>query len=152
MRFALILAVTAGAVVVAAPAAGAAGERTATVSRVAATQNVVMTIRPAPRSSLLQVHWWDVAQRLVPDERVSGGNFAVKPGVPVRVVVWNYTRHLHSFASAELRVNAAILPGDAAHPSKSVFTFIARSYGRISWHCAVPCGGFMGGNVYAIIE
>jgi hypothetical protein len=151
MRFAITLAVAAGAVAAAAPAAPAA-ERPAAVSHAAVVQTVVMTIRPAPHASLMHVQWWDVKQRLQPDERVAGANFAVRPDVPVRVVVWNYTGHLHSFASRELQVNVAILPGSATHPSKSVFTFVARTYGRIRWYCAVPCGGYMGGNVYAIIE
>jgi hypothetical protein len=150
MRFAIILAAAAGAVAAFAPAASAT-ERPAAVSHVAAVQTVVLAIRPAPYANLMHVRWWDVKERRAPDERVIGGNFAVRPDVPVRVVVWNYTGMLHSFASDELGVNVAILPGSAAHPSKAVFTFVARKYGVIPWHCAVPCGGYMGGNVYAIV-
>lgn len=114
-------------------------------------QTVVLTIRPAPSTALLHMGWRDVHARTSPDERVTGSNFAVRPGALVRVVVWNYTSHLHSFTAPELGVNVAILPGSAAHPHRSVFTFRARTSGRIEWHCGVPCGGYMGGNVYAIV-
>jgi len=142
MRRMLLLALVAPAAVLAlwARPAGAA-----------APQTVVLTIRPAPSTALLHAGWRDMHARTTPDERVTGSNFAVRPGMPVRVVVWNYTSHLHSFTSAELGVNVAILPGSPAHPHKAVFTFRARTYGRISWHCGVPCGGYMGGNVYAIV-
>jgi hypothetical protein len=101
-----------------------------------ATQTVVLTIHAAANG-----------------ERVGGANFAVSPEVPVRVVIWNYTARLHSFASPELGINIAVLPGSATHPHKTVFTFRARTWGPISWYCAVPCGDdHMGGTVYAIIE
>jgi len=102
-----------------------------------ALQTVTLTVRPAPHGN----------------EVVSGANFAVRPGAPVRVVIVNYTRMLHSFDSPQLHVNVAILPGSPTHPHRTVFTFRARTYGPIEWHCAVPCGdGYMGGTVYAIIE
>jgi hypothetical protein len=143
MRFVLLLAVVvAGAVAAVVPARSAAGT----------TQTVVLTIRPMPHAMLQHVSWRNVKERLAPDERVTGSNFAVRPGVPVRVVIWNYTGELHSFTSPELGVNVAILPGSLAHPHRAVFTFVAHRYGRISWHCSVPCGGYMGGNVYAIIR
>jgi heme/copper-type cytochrome/quinol oxidase subunit 2 len=144
MRSALVLAAAAFAVA----AAFAAPARAAGHS----TQTVVLTIRPVPASALEHVKWQNVKERLAPDERVAGSNFAVEPGVPVRVVVWNYTNMLHSFTSPELGVNVAILPGSLAHPHRAVFTFVAHTYGRIRWYCAVPCGGYMGGNVYAIIR
>jgi hypothetical protein len=143
MRFILVLAVVvAGAVAAVVPARSAAGT----------TQTVFLTIRPMPHQMLDHVSWQNVKERLAPDERVTGSNFAVRPGVPVRVVVLNYTDELHSFTSLELGVNVAILPGSLTHPHKAVFTFVAHTYGRISWHCGVPCGGYMGGNVYAIIR
>jgi heme/copper-type cytochrome/quinol oxidase subunit 2 len=116
----------------------------------ASPQTVVLTIRSAPASQLMHVGWQHVHVRTAPDERVTGSNFAVAPGRLVRVVVWNYTPMLHAFTSPGLHLNVAILPGSAAHPHKAVFTFRARTYGRIAWYCAVPCGGYMGGNVYAI--
>jgi hypothetical protein len=100
-------------------------------------QTVTLTIRPGPNGN----------------ELVSGANFAVRPGVPVRVVIENYTHMLHSFDSPQLHVNVAILPGSPTHPHRTVFTFLSRSSGAIRWYCAVPCGdGYMGGTVYAIIE
>lgn len=100
-------------------------------------QTVTITIRPGAHGG----------------ELIGGANFAVRPGVPVRVVVENYTSALHSFRSPELHVNVAILPGSAAHPHRAVFTFRSRSSGAIRWYCAVPCGDDeMGGTVYAIIE
>ena len=145
MRTVLVLAlVVAAAVAVARPAHAARAAGT--------TQTVVLTIRPMAQPMLDHASWRSVKERLAPDERVTGSNFAVRPGVPVRVIVWNYTNELHSFTSPELGVNVAILPGSAAHPHRAVFTFVAHTFGRIRWYCAVPCGGYMGGNVYAIIR
>jgi hypothetical protein len=149
MRSVLVLAVAAAAAVATAGPAYAAG-RTAGVAAVPAVQTVVLTIRPA-YGSLVQTAETGSAKSM-PDERVDDSNFAVRPGVVVRVVVWNYTNRLHSFASRELGVNVAILPGSLAHPHEAVFTFVAHTYGRISWYCAVPCGDHMGGSVYAIIR
>jgi len=132
MRWLLLTVV---ALVTAALVAPVAQAGAASSSR-AAAQTVVLTIRGAPSG-----------------ERVGGANFAVSPETPVRVVIWNYTPRLHSFASPELGINVAVLPGSVAHPHKTVFTFRARTWGRISWYCAIPCGDdHMGGNVYAIIE
>jgi hypothetical protein len=150
MRSALVLAVAVAAAVAAAGPAYAAG-RTAGVAAAPAVQTIVLTIRPG-YGSLVQTAPGVDSTRSMPDERVDDSNFAVRPGVPVRVVVWNYTDRLHSFASRELGVNVAILPGSLAHPRKAVFTFVAHTYGRISWYCAVPCGDHMGGNIYAIIR
>ncbi len=149
MRSALVLAVAVAASVATAGPAYAAG-RTAGVAAAPAVQTVVLTIRPA-YGSLVQAAE-SGSTRSMPDERVDDSNFAVRPGTLVRVVVWNYTDRLHSFASRELGVNVAILPGSLAHPRKAVFTFVAHTYGRISWYCAVPCGDHMGGNIYAIIR
>ena len=146
MRLALVLALVVAAAVAVARPAHAAGGAAGT------TQTVTLSIRPVAHPMLDHVSWRNVKERLAPDERVTGSNFAVRPDVPVRVVVWNYTNELHSFTSPALGVNVAILPGSAAHPHKAVFTFVARTYGRIRWYCAVPCGGYMGGNVYAIIR
>ena len=143
MRTVLVLALVVAASVAVARPAHAAG---------ATTQTVVLTIRPMAQPMLDHASWQSVKERLAPDERVTGSNFAVRPGVSVRVVVLNYTNELHSFTSPELGVNVAILPGSLAHPHRAVFTFTAHTYGRISWHCGVPCGGYMGGNVYAIIR
>ena len=150
MRFALVLAVIAAAAVATAGSAYAAG-RPAGAAAAPAVQTVVLTIRPA-YGSLVQAAPESGSTGSMPDERVDGSNFAVRPGALVRVVVWNYTNRLHSFVSRELGVNVAILPGSLAHPHKAVFTFVAHTYGRISWHCAVPCGDHMGGNVYAIVR
>jgi hypothetical protein len=145
MRTVLVLALVVAAAVAVARPAHAAGAR-------GTTQTVVLTIRPMPHSMLDHASWRHVGERLAPDERVTGSNFAVRPGVPVKVVILNYTGELHSFTSPELGVNVAILPGSAAHPHRAVFTFVAHTYGRIRWYCAVPCGGYMGGNVYAIVR
>ena len=145
IRSAVVLAGAVAAAVAVAGPTYAAGHP-AGVAAAPAVQTVVLTIRPvqaAPQSS---------GKESRPDERVDGANFAVRPGVLVRVVVWNYTDQLHSFASHALGVNAAILPGSLAHPHKAVFTFVAHTYGKISWYCAVPCGGHMGGIVYAIVR
>jgi hypothetical protein len=149
MRYAIVLVIVVAAAVASATPARAAG-RTAGVAP-GTTQTVVLTIRPMPRAMLDHVSWRNVKTLLAPDERVAGANFAIRPDVPVRVIVWNYTHELHSFTSPALGVNVAILPGSAAHPHRAVFTFVARSYGRFRWYCVVPCGGYMGGNVYAII-
>lgn len=140
MRFVLMLSAAAAVVAIVAPGAVAAPQ----------VQTVVLTIRPMPHAALTHSVWHDVKARLAPDERVDGSNFAVRPGITVRVVVWNYTQTVHSFDSPGLHVNAAILPGSSTHPVKSVFTFEPRTYGRVTWYCSVPCGGYMGGNVYVL--
>ncbi len=144
MRLLLIAAATLAAVATAPAPAAAADLPTA--------QRVVLTIRPALHTSLTHPSMRANGSQTAPDERVSGSNFAVRPGLPVRVVVWNYTRRLHTFDSPGLGVNVPVLPGSPMKPSKTVFTFVARTYGRIPWSCRVPCGGHMGGNVYAIID
>jgi hypothetical protein len=152
MRSVLVLAVAIAAAVATAGSAYAAGHPAGAAAAPApAVQTVVLTIRPA-YGSLVQAAPESGSKGSMPDERVTDANFAVRPGVLVRVVIWNYTDRLHSFASRELGVNVAILPGSLAHPRKAVFTFVAHTYGRISWYCAVPCGDHMGGNVYAIVR
>ncbi len=120
MRFVLVLAlVVAAAAAAATPARSAAG----------ATQTVVLTIRPMPHQMLDRASWQNVKERLAPDERVTGSNFAVRPGVLVRVVVLNYTDELHSFTSPELGVNVAILPGSVDTPAQGGL-HVRRAHGR----------------------
>ena len=90
------------------------------------------------------------------DEVAPGGNFAIAPGVPVRVTVKNFTHQVHTFTVPGLHVNAAILPARGSTPRTTTFTFVAREGGVFAWHCVVCVGQhhkhIMAGTVYAIID
>ena len=90
------------------------------------------------------------------DEVTPVANFAIAPGVPVRVTVTNFTRQVHTFTVPGLHVNAAILPARGRTPRTTTFTFVAREGGAFAWHCAVCVGQHhrhaMAGTVYAIID
>ena len=116
----------------------------------ASTQHVRLAIYAAPRASLSMLDWRSGSTRAAPDERVLGSDFAVEPGVPVEVSVLNYTGDLHTFTVPELGVSFLVTKGAATHPSRTTFTFVPSKRGVFRWFCAMPCGGYMGGNVYAI--
>lgn len=154
MRRALVLVAAAGGALTAALAL-AAGSVAAGVAAsppiwkngmfAAGTQQIVLTIHPA-RGTMPGV------ARPVPDEWVSRPNFAVMPGVPVKVTVTNYTGDGHSFTAPGLGVSFFIRPGQARAPSTTVFTFVPRERGVFHWYCALPCGEMgMSGNIYAIV-
>jgi hypothetical protein len=77
-------------------------------------------------------------------------NFAVRPGAPVKVVIYNYTEEVHTFTAPKLGVNRAIPPVGDSSPSVTTFTFTPQGYGVFEWLC-VHCGTHMAGKVYAIV-
>jgi len=97
-----------------------------------------------------------VGQGRAGDEVAPVGNFAIAPGVPVRVTVTNFTRQLHTFTVPGLHVSAAILPAQGRTPRKTTFTFTAHEGGAFTWHCVVCVGQHhrhvMAGTVYAIVD
>jgi plastocyanin len=104
----------------------------------ASAQRLSLTIRSAPRSA-------------ASDERVDEPNIAVRPGDAVTVTVQNYTPRFHTFTIPSLGVSALIKPGHARHATRTTFTFTVNRFGTFRWFCALPCGGYMGGTVYAIV-
>ena len=90
------------------------------------------------------------------DEVTPVGNFAIAPGVPVRVTVTNYTHQVHTFTVPGMHVNVAILPARGRTPKKTTFTFTAREGGAFAWHCMVCAAQHhrhvMGGTIYAIVD
>jgi heme/copper-type cytochrome/quinol oxidase subunit 2 len=82
-------------------------------------------------------------------------NIAVVPGVPVRLVVVNTSRELHTFTIPGLNVNVLVRAGSPAHPSRTVVGFTAPSVGTYRWYCefcpAVHHEGGMSGRVYALV-
>jgi hypothetical protein len=84
-------------------------------------------------------------------EHVLSANFAVQPGVPVKITVVNYTRRPHTLTVPGLDSSFLIRAGRSGAPVKTSFSFTADKYGVFRWHCALPCGGDMSGYVYAII-
>lgn len=110
-----------------------------------------LAIRPAPEVKLVQAGWRTGFAPKGPDERVTPSNFAVQPSVPVKVIVTNFTRMAHTFTSPELGVSFYIPAGRSGAPSRTSFTFVPNKRGVFRWFCALPCGDYMGGNVYSII-
>jgi hypothetical protein len=90
------------------------------------------------------------------DEVRPGGNFAIAPGLPVRVTVTNFTHQVHTFSVPGLHLSVAILPARGQTPRKTTFTFTAHEWGRFAWHCVVCVGDHhrhvMAGTVYVIIN
>lgn len=84
------------------------------------------------------------------ESRVTPANLAVRPDIPVTVTVYNHSRMAHTFTVRDLGVNQIILAGKAGAPSRTTFTFTP-THGVFRWYCAVPCGAYMGGHIYAII-
>jgi hypothetical protein len=86
-----------------------------------------------------------------PNEVTMPADFAVRPGGPVRVLIYNYTEEVHTFTASELGVNRAIAPMTTTGPSVTSFTFIPQRYGVFEWRC-IHCGTHMAGKVYAIVS
>lgn len=84
-------------------------------------------------------------------------NFALAPGVPVRVTFVNRTREVHTFTVPELNVSVLVQPATAAGPTTTVATFTPSAVGTFAWHCIVcPSGDHggaheMGGKLYVLI-
>ena len=91
-------------------------------------------------------------------DRVLAPNFALAPGVPVRLTVVNFTREFHTFTVAGLKVSALILPAVGPTPRKTIVAFTPHATGTFRWHCVIcPSGAHgrkhaMSGEVYVIID
>jgi hypothetical protein len=91
-------------------------------------------------------------------DRVSAPNFALAPGVPVRLTVVNFTHEFHTFTIAGLKVSALILPALGHTPKTTLVTFTPLATGALRWHCVIcPSGAHgqrhvMSGEVYLIID
>jgi hypothetical protein len=91
-------------------------------------------------------------------DRVAAPNFALAPGVPVRLTVVNFTREFHTFTIAGLRVSALIRPAVGQTPRTTIVAFTPRAGGVYTWHCVIcPSGAHgrrhaMSGVVYVIID
>jgi len=100
----------------------------------------------------------NVSITLQAGDRISAPNFALAPGVPVRLTVVNFTHEFHTFTIAGLKVSALILPALGHTPKTTVVTFTPLATGALRWHCAIcPSGAHgmrhtMGGEVYLIID
>lgn len=91
-------------------------------------------------------------------DRVGAGNFALAPGVRVRVTVTNYTHQFHTFTVRALGVSELIWPARHHQPRRTRFSFTARQWGSFPWHCLIcPSGQHglpraMGGTLYVIVD
>jgi hypothetical protein len=84
-------------------------------------------------------------------EHVVGANFAVQPGVAVRITIVNYTQRPHTLTTPGLGTSFLIRAGTANAPVRTTFSFVGNKYGVFRWRCLLPCGQDMSGYVYAII-
>jgi hypothetical protein len=91
-------------------------------------------------------------------DRISEPNFALAPGVPVRLTVVNFTHEFHTFTIAGLKLSALILPAVGQTPKTTLVTFTPLATGALRWHCVIcPSGAHgqrhvMSGEVYLIID
>jgi hypothetical protein len=90
------------------------------------------------------------------DQLYAGENFAIAPGVPVRVTVTNFSHEFHTFTAPGLHLSELIRPADASGVSTTSFTFTAHTWGAFAWHCLICPSGMhgrshhMGGTIYII--
>ena len=88
----------------------------------------------------------------------TGGNYALAPGVPVRVTVTNFTREFHTFTVPGLGVSQLVGPANGPDPSTTTFTFTAHTWGALPWHCLICPSGMhgrqhqMSGVLYIIVN
>lgn len=91
-------------------------------------------------------------------DRVLAPNFALAPGVPVRLTVVNFTREFHTFTIAGLKVSALIRPAVGQTSRRTIVAFTPQASGVYTWHCVIcPSGAHgrrhaMSGEVYVIID
>jgi plastocyanin len=84
------------------------------------------------------------------NETTLPANFAVRAGAPVKVVIYNYTKEVHTFTAPELGVSRAVPAATGGLPTETTFTFVPQRYGVFEWRCN-HCGIHMTGKVYAIV-
>ena len=106
------------------------------------TQQVAITIVPSSTSMAA--------------ERVVSENFAIQPGIPVRITLVNRTHAFHNFYVKALGVSMIVGPAHGSVPAKSSVTFVTQRYGVFDWTCLTCPAGHaetqpMGGKIYSII-
>jgi len=91
-------------------------------------------------------------------ERVLGQNFAIEPGVPVRLTITNVTHRDHTFTIKSLGVSVLVGPAAGNVPTSRTVTFTTRGYGVFDWNCLLCPDAHheattmqMGGKIYSII-
>ncbi len=89
-------------------------------------------------------------------ERVVSENFAIQPGIPVRITLVNRTHDFHNFTVKALGVSMIVGPAHGSVPGKASVTFVTQKYGVFDWTCLTCPSGHaekqpMGGKVYSII-
>jgi hypothetical protein len=100
----------------------------------------------------------NVSLTFMAGDRVSAPNFALAPGVPVRLTIVNYTHEFHTFTITGLNVSALIRPAVGQASTTTTVSFTPRATGTFKWHCVIcPSGAHgmrhqMGGAVYLIIN
>jgi plastocyanin len=100
----------------------------------------------------------DISLAIRGGDRIVGPNFALAPGVAVRLTIRNYTHEFHTFTIPGLKVSVLVLPSSGHSPRATVVKFTAHTAGTFRWHCAICPSGMhgrghgMGGTVYVIID
>jgi hypothetical protein len=91
-------------------------------------------------------------------ERVVRPNFAVEPGVPVRLSILNTTHRAHTFTIEALGLSVLIGPATGSAPATRTITFTTHGYGVLDWACLLCPDAHheattrqMGGKIYSII-
>ncbi len=71
-----------------------------------------------------------------------GADFSVVKGQHVTVTVYNFDEGPHTITTKGLGLNVTI-PGakdeEKGVPSKTVFSFTAKTVGKFRWYCSLPC-------------
>lgn len=65
--------------------------------------------------------------------------FDVKAGITTTVTIVNKSQVPHTFTSSALGVNVTVPPG----PSTVHFSVDPKKPGKVTWHCAFPCGAWV---------
>ena len=92
------------------------------------------------------------------DHLYAGGNYAIAPGIPVRITVTNYTRETHTFTVPGLHLSELVHPASMHGPSTTTFTITAHSWGAFAWRCLICPSGIhgrehqMAGILYVIVN
>ena len=135
----LLVIVVALVGVVFAGSAFAASQTTKTSRHI---QQVAITITPSSTSMAA--------------EGVVSENFAIQPGIPVRITLVNRTHAFHNFTVKALGVSMIVGPAHGSIATKATVTFVTQRYGVFDWTCLTCPAGHaetqpMGGKVYSII-
>ena len=103
------------------------------------------------------VHVQQVALTIQSGDRMIEPNFALAPGVPVRITITNFTHEFHTLTIPGLHVSALIGPSVGHTPRVTTVAFTTHATGPYDWHCVIcPSGAHgvrhaMGGTIYMII-